>query len=131
MCLVCFVVVDSSLPLPFFLFSFFFLLTSLFLSIVKYLFFLFFFVFILFLLFFLYPYFFVDFCVIVFFVSLSLQVSAIESLLVAAGVSQVIGWVGDEVDDSTTQEDIDVKVTPSIILLELRSQYSMFFCFFL
>ncbi|CAM9135564.1 unnamed protein product [Ectocarpus sp. 6 AP-2014] len=41
---------------------------------------------------------------------LSLGVSAIESLLVAAGVSQVIGWIGDEVDADTTQQDIDTKV---------------------
>lgn len=38
------------------------------------------------------------------------QVSAIESLLVAEGVSQVIGWINDEVDATTTQEDIDAKV---------------------
>ena len=39
-----------------------------------------------------------------------LEVSAIESLLVAEGVEQVIGWIGDEVDATTTQEDIDAKV---------------------
>lgn len=39
--------------------------------------------------------------------------SAIESLLVAAGVSEVIGWVDDEVNSTTTQEDIDVKVGQS------------------
>lgn len=36
--------------------------------------------------------------------------SAIESLLVAAGVSEVIGWVDDEVNSTTTQEDINAKV---------------------
>ncbi|CAB1115838.1 sulP [Ectocarpus sp. CCAP 1310/34] len=41
---------------------------------------------------------------------LSLGVSAIESLLVAAGVSEVIGWIGDEVDADTTEEDINTKV---------------------
>lgn len=38
------------------------------------------------------------------------QVSAIESLLAGAGVAQVIGWINDEVDENTTQEDIDAKV---------------------
>lgn len=43
------------------------------------------------------------------------QVSAIESLLVAEGVSKVIGWINDEVDATTTQEDIDSKVcTPCV-----------------
>ena len=42
--------------------------------------------------------------------SLGRQVSAIESLLVAEGVSQVIGWVDDEVTTTTSQEDIDIKV---------------------
>lgn len=44
------------------------------------------------------------------------QVSAIESLLTAAGVSKVIGWVNDEIDENTTQEDIDTKVKgPSLL----------------
>lgn len=38
------------------------------------------------------------------------QVSAIESLLVAEGVTQIMGWVGDEVNATTTQADIDTKV---------------------
>lgn len=41
---------------------------------------------------------------------LVLQVSAIESLLVAEGVEKVIGFIKDEVDATTTQEDIDSKV---------------------
>ncbi|CAN0326268.1 unnamed protein product [Pylaiella littoralis] len=45
---------------------------------------------------------------------LSLGVSAIESLLVAAGVSAVIGWIGEEVNATTTQEDIDTKVQVTI-----------------
>ncbi|CAM9481878.1 unnamed protein product, partial [Discosporangium mesarthrocarpum] len=47
---------------------------------------------------------------------LSLGVSAIESLLVAEGVSNVIGWVGNEVGDQfgTTQEQIDTKVKVTV-----------------
>eukprot|EP00752_Nemacystus_decipiens_P001735 g1678.t1 len=41
---------------------------------------------------------------------ISLGVSAIESLLVGEGVSGVIGWINDEVDATTTQEDIDAKI---------------------
>ncbi|CAM9508929.1 unnamed protein product [Chrysoparadoxa australica] len=45
---------------------------------------------------------------------LSLGVSAIESLLVAEGVAGVIGWVGDSVNEATTQADIDAKVQLTI-----------------
>eukprot|EP00904_Undaria_pinnatifida_P011024 jgi/Undpi1/7051/HiC_scaffold_21.g09525.m1 len=45
---------------------------------------------------------------------LSLGVSAIESLLVAEGVSQVIGWVDDEVTTTTSQEDIDIKLQVTV-----------------
>ena len=54
---------------------------------------------------------FVCLCLFFFLIFISrTQVSAIESLLVAEGVTQIMGWVGDEVTDTTSQADIDTKV---------------------